>query len=231
MVGIKTLTTTAARATAMATSRHRTRRRVGILTAAALLGTGVASLSSIASSSPGSRVTDRGTRTAGAQVADAFSWLRAGPSPKTWTSATIVSGGATLSYPSNWKPIPGDHGTVTAALRDSRGLYRGYLNVTPRQGAEQLAGWATFRIERNTQEGDRQTRVVASAENLRLGSVRGSCVIDDYLSRVESHPYRELACIFTGSRYTNVFVGASLVRDWPTLGRVVERAASAFTER
>jgi hypothetical protein len=204
---------------------------VGIVTTVALLGTGVASLSSIALSSPGSRVTDHGTRTAEAQVARAFSWLRAVPAPKTWTSATIASGGATLSYPSNWRPIPGDVGTVTAALRDSRGLYRGYLNVTPRQGAEQLAGWATFRAERNTQEGDRRTRVVAAAENLRLGSARGSCVVDDYLSRVGSHPYREVACIFTGRRYTNVFVGATLVRDWPTLGRVVERAASAFTER
>ena len=215
----------------MATSSHRTRRRVGILTAVALLATGVASLSSIAPSSPGSRVTDRGTRTAGAQLAGTFSWLRAVQSPKTWTSATIASGGATLSYPSNWKPIPGDRGTVTAALRDSRGLYRGYLNVTPRQGAEQLAGWAAFRTKRNAQEGDRRTRVVAAAENLRVGGVRGSCVVDDYLSRVGSHPYRELACIFTGSRYTNVFVGATLVPDWPTLGRVVERAASAFTER
>jgi hypothetical protein len=215
----------------MATSRHRKRRRVGIVTAAALLGTGVTSLSSIALSSAGSRVTDRGTRTAEAQVAGAFSWLRVVPAPKTWTTTSIASGGATLSYPSSWKPIPGDRGTVTAALRDSRGLYRGYLNVTPRQGAEQLAGWATFRTGRNAQEGDRQTRVVAAAENLRVGSVRGSCVVDDYLSRVGSHPYRELACIFTGSRYTNVFVGATLVRDWPALGRVVERAASAFTER
>src|SRR5262249_50063351 len=161
---------------AMATSRHRTRRRVGIVTALALLGTGVASLSSIAPSSPGSRVTDRGTRTARAQGAGAFSWLRAGRAPKTWTSATIPSGGATLSYPSNWKPIPGDSGTVTAALRESRGLYRGYLNVTPRQGAEQLAGWAAFRTKRNAQEGDRRTRVVAAAENLRVGSIRASCV-------------------------------------------------------
>ena len=84
---------------------------------------------------------------------------------------------------------------------------------------------------RNTQEGDRRTRVLAAAENLRLDRARGSCVVDDYLSRLGSHPYREVACIFTGSRYTNVFVGATLVRDWPTLGRVVERAASAFTER
>ena len=216
----------------MATSSHRTRRRLSMgATVALLLGTGVASLTSIAISSSGSRVTHGGTRTTEERDAGAFAWLRPGLVPKTWTHVTIASGGATLSYPSNWKPIPGDRGTVTAALRDSRGLYRGYLNVTPRQGAEQLAGWATFRVARNTQEGDRRTRIVAAAENLRLDRARGSCVVDDYLSRVGSHPYREVACIFTGSRYTNVFVGATLVRDWPTLGRVVERAASAFTER
>jgi hypothetical protein len=200
-------------------------------TVALLLGTGVASVTSIAISASGSRVTHGGTRTAEERDAGAFSWLRSGPSPKTWTRVTIASGGATLAYPSNWKPIPGDRGTVTAALRDSRGLYRGYLNVTPREGAEQLAGWAAFRTRRNMQEGDRRTRIVAAAENLRFANARGSCVIDDYLSRVESHGYRELACIVTGSRDTNVFVGAALVRDWPSLGRVVERAASAFVER
>jgi hypothetical protein len=215
----------------MATSKHRTRRRLSTVATIALLGTGVASVTSVALSSSGSRVTDRGTRTAAARVAGGLSWLRPAPAPKAWTSLTIASGGATLSYPSNWKPIPGDRGTVTAALRDSRGLYRGYLNVTPRQGAEQLAGWAAFRTRRNMQEGDQRTRILAAAEHLRLGSVRGSCVVDDYLSRVGSHPYREVACIFTGNRYTNVFVGAALMRDWPTLGRVVERAASAFTER
>jgi hypothetical protein len=166
-----------------------------------------------------------------ARSGEAFSWLAPAPAPKTWTAATIASGGATLFYPANWRPIPGDRGTVTAALRDSRGLYRGYLNVTPRQGAEQLAGWAAFRTRRNTREGDRQTHALAAAEGLRFSHARGSCVIDDYLSRVGSHPYREVACIVAGSRFTSVFIGATLVRDWPTLGRVIERAASAVVER
>jgi hypothetical protein len=205
-------------------SEARTRRRVSAAAAAALLGAGVAALGSSAGSSSGSR-------TAEARVRGAFSWLAPAPAPKAWTKATIATGGATLFYPPSWKPIPGDRGTVTAALRDSRGLYRGYLNITPRQGAEQLAGWAAFRTRRNTQEGDRQTHALAAAEGLRFSHARGSCVIDDYLSRVGSHPYREVACIVAGSRYTNVLIGATLVRDWPTLGRVIERAASAVVER
>jgi hypothetical protein len=166
-----------------------------------------------------------------AHRAGAFARLIRAPAPKTWSHATIASGGATLSYPPSWKPIPGDEGTVTVALRDNAGLYRGYLNVTPRQGAERLAGWAAFRTAHNMGEGDTRVRELAAAEHLRFGNARGSCVIDDYLSRVASHPYREVACLIAGARYTHVFVGATLRADWPSLGGVVERAAATLIER
>ena len=224
------LTTTADRAMAMGTSSNRMRRWMTAAAAAGLLGAIVVPLTSARSSS-GSRATAAGARTAEARVDGAFTWLVPAPAPRTWTSVTIASGGATLFYPPNWKPIPGDSGTVTAALRDSRGLYRGYLNVTPRQGAERLAGWAAFRTTRNMDEGDTRLRGLAATEDLRFAKGRGSCVIDDYLSRVGSHAYRELACIVAGRRYTNVLVGATLLSDWSTLGRVVERAASALIER
>jgi hypothetical protein len=215
----------------MATSSKRTRKWISATAVAGLLGAVVVSLASTARSSAGSGFAYRGPRMAEAHGGTAFSWLDPEPAPKTWTNATIASGGATLFYPSSWKPIPGDRGTVTAALRDTRGAYRGYLNVTPRQGAERLAGWAAFRTRRNMQEGDLQTRVVAAAENLRFGNARGSCVVDDYRSRVGSHAYREVACLVAGSHYTNVFIGATLARDWTTLGWVIERAASSLTER
>jgi hypothetical protein len=120
---------------------------------------------------------------------------------------------------------------VTAALRDSAGVYHGYLNVTPRQGTEGLRGWAGFRIGRNSEEGDKHVHRLAAAEDLRFGQARGSCVIDDYLSSVRSHPYREIACIVAGRRDTSVFVGATLQQDWPTLGPIVERATADFLER
>jgi len=204
---------------------------VGAIAVAGLLGAIVVPLTSAQRSSGGSRVTDGGTRAAGARLTGAFSWLVPAPAPRTWVSSTTASGGASLFYPANWKPIPGDSGTVTAALRDGRGRYLGYLNVTPREGAEQLVGWAAFRAARNRGEGDMRVRVRAAAENVRFDKARGSCVIDDYLSRVGSHAYREVACIVAGSRYTNVLVGATLLSDWPTFGHLVERAASAFTER
>jgi hypothetical protein len=186
----------------------------------------VAIIVPLTSAAPGSR--GRGTH---AHIAGAFSWLVPASAPNLWTSATIPSGGATLFYPPKWQPTSGDLGTVTAALRGSGGRYLGYLNVTPREGVEQLAGWAAFRMARNRDEGDTRVGELAAAENLGFGHADGSCVIDDYISRVGHHAYREVACIVAGSRYTNVFVGATLLSDWPTLGRVVERAASVFTER
>jgi hypothetical protein len=214
----------------MATSSGLNRRWTRALAAAGLLGAVVVSLAA-GLGSPGSRVNARSTRAAGPRLTGAFSWLSPTAAPRTWTRATIASGGATLFYPSNWKQIPGDSGTVTAALRDTAGRYLGYLNVTPREGAERLAGWAAFRKARNIDEGDTQLRVLASGEHLRFANATGSCVIDDYRSRVGSHAYREIACIVAGRRFTSVLVAATLLSDWPTLGGVVERAASAFAER
>jgi hypothetical protein len=151
--------------------------------------------------------------------------------PRGWSHATISSGAATLAYPSRWRAIPGDAGTVSFALRDREGMYLGYLNVTPRQGAEQLAGWGGFRTRRNAEEGDTQVRELSFSENVAFANARGSCVLDDYLSRVGSHAYRELACIVAGRHSTSVFVGAALVADWSTLGPIVKHAAATLVER
>jgi hypothetical protein len=215
----------------MATSETSVRRWLSLGATAVLLVATVVSLTAAAGGSARSRLARRGVQAPEGQSAGVLSSLAPTPAPRTWTSATIASGAATLFYPSGWKPIPGDRGTVTEALRDSGGLYRGYLNVTPRQGTEQLAGWAAFRTRRNTQEGDKRTHTLATAENLSFTNARGSCVIDDYLSRVASHHYRELACIVTGRRYTNVFIGAALLGDWSELGPVVKRAAAALVVR
>jgi hypothetical protein len=128
-------------------------------------------------------------------------------------------------------PTPGDSGTATASLRDRAGLYHGYLNVTPRQGGEQLSGWAGFRVRRNREEGDESVHELAAAAGLHFRGARGSCVIDEYHSHVGSHPYRELACIVAGRSATSVFVGAALQPDWPTIGPILQRAASSFIQR
>jgi hypothetical protein len=171
------------------------------------------------------------TRSAGPGSAAQFSWLRPVPAPSGWAKITTPASGATLSYPPSWGRIPGDPGTVTVSLRDSSGGYAGYLNATPRQGAERLHGWANFRTARNREEGDTHVRELAAAEGLRFRDARGSCVIDEYLSKVGSHPYREIACLVTGRHGTDVFVGAALQRDWSALGDTLQRAASSFVQR
>jgi hypothetical protein len=166
-----------------------------------------------------------------ARQAVTFSWLHPAPAPPGWLQTTTATSQATLFYPPGWKPIPGDKGTVTVSLRDHSGLYAGYLNVTPRQGAEQLHGWAAFRTTRNREDGDGQVSQAGAAEGLHFRGARGSCVIDDYLSKVGSHPYREIACIVGGLRHTDVFIGAALRSDWTALGGTLERAASSLLQR
>jgi hypothetical protein len=197
--------------------------------AVSLVGPAVILLLSSAPSSSGSRVVKAGARAP--RPSSSFSWLRPRAAPAGWAGTSIASGGAVLFHPPGWKEIRGDKGTVSFSLRDGRGLYRGYLNVTPRQGAERLAGWADFRTDRNRTEGDRNVHEQAAAEGLHFAAANGSCVIDDYRSRVGSNPYTELACIASGRRYTNVFIGAALSRDWTRLAPLIERAASALIER
>jgi hypothetical protein len=160
-----------------------------------------------------------------------FARLQAGPAPAGWPRATISSGAATLAYPAGWTRTTGDAGTVSADTVDRRGAFRGYLNLTPQQGAETLAGWAAFRVARNREEGSTAVRTVAAAERLRFRGASGSCVIDDYRSRVGGHPYRELACIVAGRTATVVLIGAAPPADWATNGRLIERAASALVVR
>ncbi|MBV9174923.1 MAG: hypothetical protein JOZ81_33085 [Chloroflexi bacterium] len=161
-------------------------------------------------------------------AAPGFAWLDPGAPPSGWRHTTTSASDATLFYPPGWRSIRGDRGTVTEALRDQAGLYVGYLNVTPREGAEQLHGWAAFRTHRNSEDGDGQVHQVAAAEGLSFRDARGSCVIDDYYSRVGSHRYREIACLITGRHHTDVFVGAALMREWPALSPTLERAASSI---
>jgi hypothetical protein len=158
-----------------------------------------------------------------------FAWLAPGPAPPGWPVASLHSGAATLAYPVGWRAATGDAGTVSVDTLGRRGEFRGYLNVTPQQGAEALRGWAAFRTARNREEGSSGVRVLAATEHLRFRAASGSCVIDDYRSRVGGHPYRELACIVAGRTATVVLIGAAPPADWATNGRLIERAASALT--
>lgn len=156
----------------------------------------------------------------------AFAWLRPQPPPTGWPVAR-TSTGAELAYPPDWRRVKGDPGTVTAALLAPDGRYVGYLNVTPRQGAETLADWSSFRIEHNTEEGDRAVTRLAAASGLRFLTGRGSCVKDSYTTAIGAH-YIEIACLVSGAGGESVIVGAAPPSSWSSKSTVIMRAISGF---
>jgi hypothetical protein len=157
----------------------------------------------------------------------AFGWLRPAGAPPDWSVARLPSGAAALAYPPGWRPIRTDPGTVSAALLGRDGRIRGYLNATPRSGAETLADWARFRPAHNREEGDRRVAREAGATHLRFRTGTGSCVVDRYATT--SARYREIACIVRGSRATTVVVAAALPQDWGRLAPALRRAVTSFS--
>ncbi len=132
-----------------------------------------------------------------------------------------------LSYPPGWHPLAGDRGTATAALRNGAGGFIGYLNVTPRQGAETLASWSSFRVRHNAAEGDRDVALQAAAGNLRFRGGHGACVRDAYTTQTGSR-FIELACLVQGAHAAAVILGAAPPPDWAQVAPLLERAIAAF---
>jgi hypothetical protein len=157
----------------------------------------------------------------------AFRWLHPRPAPHGWKLARLPSGAATFAYPRTWKPIRTDPGTVSVALIGHGRSIRGYLNATPRQGAETLANWPSFRIQHlREEESSMEVRLIASAHGLRFRAGRGSCVIDSY--RTSRTRYREIACLVAGTRTSSVLVGAAPSKTWAHQAETIERAIASL---
>ena len=166
------------------------------------------------------------TRTIAAATSRPFVWLKPTAVPAGWSRATI-STGATIAYPLHWRRLESDPGTASAALRNGRGAFLGYLNATPRQGDETLTNWARFRVAHNKEEGDSKIHTIAAATNLRFRTGHGSCVQDSYATETHAH-YIEIACIVAGRHATTVIVGAAPPGDWRDVSPLIQRSISAF---
>jgi len=159
--------------------------------------------------------------------APAFRWLHPRPAPRGWKLARLPSGAATFAYPKTWRPIRTDPGTASVALIGHARSIRGYLNATPRQGAETLANWPSFRIQHlREEESSKDVRLIASAHGLGFRSGRGSCVIDSY--RTSRTRYREIACLVAGARTSSVLVGAAPSKTWARQAGTIERAIDSL---
>ncbi len=184
--------------------------------------TSAAALAACGSSGGGEEVTGPSAPT----EPGAFAWLHPEAPPSGWRTEALPSGRATLAYPTGWHLTRTDPGTVTAA-RTEHGEIRGYLNITPQQGEETLANWASFRPAHNRDEGDSDLVPIAAATNLRFSGGRGSCVKDRYAT-ASAHHYVEIACIVRGPAATTVIVGAAPPALWSRFSPMIERAISSF---
>lgn len=165
----------------------------------------------------------------GSQRASSFGWLHPGSPPAGWHAVQIPSG-AVLPYPPSWRRVHGDPGTASAVLLDRGHRVVGYLNVTPRQGAETPRNWTRFRPTHNGEEGDTSVRTLATATGLKFRTGQGSCVEDSYKTTTGAR-YVELACLVQGDRTSSVVVGASPPAQWPRVSPVLERSISALSVR
>lgn len=157
----------------------------------------------------------------------AFTSLQPAPAPAGWLSVRVPSG-ATLAYPPGWQVVKGDPGSATAVLLERQGHDLGYLNLTPRQPPETLAGWIAFRSRHNRGEGERDVTTEATAADLRFRTGHGACVQDAYTTSTDRR-YVEIACLVAGAHASSVIVGAALSEGWSAQRAVIERAISAMT--
>ena len=133
-----------------------------------------------------------------------------------------------MSYPPTLHPVPSDTGAVSAALTTPGGNFVAFLNATPKQGGESLANWSRFRISHLLEDDARSATLDASAHGLAFRGGRGTCVMDDYVTRVGAHRFRELACLVAGPKGGSVIVAAAPVSGWDRVSSTLEQAVDAY---
>lgn len=198
--------------------------KLATLTAAmvALLSVALGGLASAATVKPSGRQT--------ANLA-AFSWFKPAPPPSEWRQLALPSGAAVLSYPPSLRPLKGDTGSVSAASIGRDGNFLVYVNATPQQGDERLAGWAESRLEHLRGDDASSVREESEAEGLAFRSGRGSCVIDDYVTKIGHHPFHEIACLVEGAKGGSVVVAAAPSPAGNSVNATLERAVSSYLVR
>jgi hypothetical protein len=164
-------------------------------------------------------------------IRGAFRWLKPDAVPPSWRHRALPSGTGVLSYPAQFRSIPGDAGSVSVVLlgHDEGSVpYRAYLNATPRQGGERLQGWPAFRVGLLREDDADSAHEEAGVEGVAFGGSRRSCVIDDYTTRVGHHRYREIACLVQGQEGESVVVAAAPSTAWASVHSLLEHAVADY---
>ena len=151
--------------------------------------------------------------------------------PADWTRAALPNGTAVLSYPPALHLVAGDKGTISAAQLGPGEAFQLYLNATPRQGAETLAHWAAFRLRFLRDDSAVTAHLDGAAQQVRFRGGTGSCVIDDYTTRVGAHHFQEIACLVQGRHSGSVIVAAAPVATWAQARPLLLRTVAAYQVR
>ena len=160
-----------------------------------------------------------------------FPALHPAAAPTRWPHAALPNGTAVLSYPPSLRPLAGDTDAVSVARLGPGGVFQLYLNATPRQGSERLQGWAAFRLRLLRSDDATSARQDAAAEGVQFRGGTGSCVIDDYITRIGGHHYEEVACLVQGRTSASVIVGAAAAARWVRARPLLFRAVAAYLVR
>jgi hypothetical protein len=161
----------------------------------------------------------------------AFPPLRPVAAPAGWPHLTLPDGAAVLSYPPSLRRLPGDTDAVSAARLSPRGAFQLYLNATPRQGSERLQDWAASRVKLLRSDDAAWAHQDAAAQGVQFRGGTGSCVIDDYLTRIGAHHYEEIACLVQGRTSASVIVAAAPAATWAQARPLLFRAVTAYLVR
>lgn len=201
----------------------RPRRRAAVVLAAVLLAAGCGA------PAPAARPPQPGPpATATAPASSAFSWFKAGRAPAGWRAVELPGRAAVMAYPPGAAPVPSDPGTVAAGAGGPDGQVLIYLNATPRQGAESLANWKSFRLDHLKGEHASSAALDASVTGLVFRGGTGSCVIDHYMTRIGAHHYREIACLVSGRHGSSVIVAATPASVWFRYRTILEQAVDSY---
>jgi hypothetical protein len=160
-----------------------------------------------------------------------LSSLKPAPVPSGWRLLVPKSGSSRLWYPPSMKHISGDSYSVSAALIDPHGVEVLYLNAGPKTGDPQLSTWPSFRVDHVRGEQNRWVHEDGHAFSVPFHGGHGSCVLDDYVTRIHANHYREIACLVQGRTTASVIVAAAIAKDWPRYEQQLKRAVEAWQVR
>ena len=161
----------------------------------------------------------------------AFLPLTPAAAPANWRRLPLPDGTAVLSYPPSLRPVSGDTDAVTVARLSPAGSYLLYLNATPRQGTENSQNWAAARLQHLHADETASARQLAAARGVAFLGGTGSCVLDEYVSEIGAHHYKEIACLVQGRSGASVVVAAAPAAQWTKAAPLLEQAVAAYQVR